>query len=197
MIITFGETQAKLRRYSRGWIVLLMLLITWALYGYMLSTSIPKVMGYSGGAKLLDMKPTGYTVEYARELFSALGENGRHAYSYEQIPVDMVYPFFFALSYSLLLTYLFGKGFHPDSWVQNLTIIPIYGGIFDYLENIGIIYHLQTYPQFSDTIIRITNVCSVLKSAFTTMFFLLLVVGLVRIAIRRSGNRSNQNLAAI
>jgi hypothetical protein len=179
------ETKATLRKYNRGWIVLTMLLITWALYGYMLSSSIPKVMGYAHGMKLLDMQPTGYTVEYARGLFTTLGEAGRHAYLYDQIPVDMVYPLFFAISYSLLLMYLFSKSFRPQHWIFNLTVIPIFAGSFDYLENIGIIYHLQSYPQLSDSILRLTNVCSVLKSVFTMVFFVLLIVGLVRISVRR------------
>jgi len=191
MIVLLVETKAKLRKYARGWIVLMMILITWALYGYMLTSSIPKVMGYAHEMKLLDMKPVGYTVEYARELFSALGETGRHAYLYEQIPVDMVYPLFFAISYSLLLTYLFGKGFRPEDWIQNLAVIPIFGGVFDYLENIGIIYHLQTYPQLSDSLIRLTSICSILKSVFTTIFFLLLFVGLLRVVLRRLGNKTN------
>jgi len=51
--------------------------------------------------KLLDMLPTGYNQDYVSELFRTLGENGREIYLTNQIPVDMIYPLLFGLTYSL------------------------------------------------------------------------------------------------
>lgn len=183
----FSSTRDLLEKYAKGKIVLALLLITWAVYAYMLSTTIPLVMRYAHGLKLLDMQPMGYTVEYARTLFTNLGAAGRDAYLFKQIPVDMFYPFLFALSYSLLLTYLFRKSFRPESKMHNLALVPIFAGVFDYLENIGIIYHLQSYPQLSDSMIRLTSVFSMLKSIFTMIFFVLLFVGLGGILMKRFG----------
>lgn len=35
-------------------------------------------------------------------LLSALGENGRHAYLFHQLPFDMLYPFLFGVTYCLI-----------------------------------------------------------------------------------------------
>ena len=71
----------------------------------MLTITIPMVMSFSDGMKLLDMMPAGYSAEYVNTLLNTLGEQGRNAYLFQQIPVDMVYPFLFAVSYCLLFAY--------------------------------------------------------------------------------------------
>ena len=68
----------------------------------MLIITIPKTMAFSNGMKLLDMMPSGYDSEYITSLFEALGEDGRHAYLYSQLPVDMIYPLLFGISYCLI-----------------------------------------------------------------------------------------------
>jgi|WetSurMetagenome_2_1015567.scaffolds.fasta_scaffold608124_1 hypothetical protein len=190
MSVLLTETRDRLAKYSRGWIVSVMLLLTLAVYTYMLTTTIPLVMQHSHGMELLDMQPTGYTVEYAKALFKELGESGRYVYLHRQIPADMVYPFLFAVTYSLLLTYIFRKAFSVNSRWHTLVVVPIFAGAFDYLENLGIIYHLESYPQLSDNMIRLTNFCSVAKSIFTMLFFALLFVGLAKLAMRWLSHRT-------
>ncbi|MFT4537392.1 MAG: uncharacterized membrane protein YccF (DUF307 family) [Saprospiraceae bacterium] len=85
--------------------VLLLFVLTNFIYAIMLIVTIPKTMTYSNGMKLLDMMPTGYDSEYVNSLFKTLGVNGREVYLYNQIPVDMIYPFLFGISYCLLLAY--------------------------------------------------------------------------------------------
>lgn len=75
----------------------------------MLVITIPKTMGFTNGMEILDMKPFGYDPGYIISLFEALGENGRHVYLHYQLPVDMVYPFLFAISYCLLSAYFLKK----------------------------------------------------------------------------------------
>ena len=75
----------------------------------MLIITIPKTMTFSAGMKLLDMMPVGYNPEYIITLLDTLGEKGREVYLYNQIPVDMIYPFLFGISYSLLIAYFLKK----------------------------------------------------------------------------------------
>src|SRR3989339_595059 len=89
--------------------VILLFVLTNIIYVIMLGITIPKVMSFSGGMKLLDMLPTGYTAEYVNSLLSALGEKGRDAYLFNQLPVDMIYPFLFGVSYCLILAYFLNK----------------------------------------------------------------------------------------
>ncbi len=92
-----------LKEYSSGKIVFTLFLLTQAVYFTMLYVTIPDVMEHSGGMKILDMQPTGYSPEYARRLLDTLGQEGREAYLWRQIPLDMVYPLLFAVTYSLSL----------------------------------------------------------------------------------------------
>ncbi|MBU4307321.1 MAG: hypothetical protein L6428_06580 [Candidatus Aminicenantes bacterium] len=186
------KTQELLNKYSTGRNVLALFVITQIIYGFMLLYTIPNVMNHAKGMKLLDMQPTGYNAEYAKNLFDNLGASGREAYLFRQIPVDMIYPFLFAVTYSLLLTFLFKKSFNPKSKINGLSLIPIVGGLFDYLENVGIIIMLSLYPIFSESIANITNVFSVLKSIFITLFFVLLVVGIVGLIAKKVTKLKNK-----
>jgi hypothetical protein len=164
--------------------VLGLFIMTNLVYTFMLSVSIPKTMEFSNGMKLLDMMPTGYDLNYVNELFTSLGENGRLTYLTNQIPVDMVYPLLFGLSYCLLLGYFLKKLNKLNSQYSNLCVIPIITGIADYLENIGIIIMLKSYPELKETSVYTTNIFSVIKSISTSIFFIALIVILIALGIK-------------
>ena len=164
--------------------VLSLFILTNVVYLFMLLVTIPKTMGFSNGMKLLDMLPTGYNQEYVNELFRALGENGREIYLTNQIPVDMVYPLLFGLTYSLLLAYFLKKLNKLKSPFTYLCLLPIIAGIADYLENIGIIIMLNSYPDLTETIVNATNTSSVIKSTSTSIFFIALIVILIILGIK-------------
>ncbi len=75
----------------------------------MLAVTIPKTMAFSNGMKLLDMMPLGYNAEYVKTLLTTLGADGRAIYLFQQIPIDMIYPFLFAFSYCLTMGYFLKK----------------------------------------------------------------------------------------
>jgi len=174
--------------------VLSLFILTNVIYLFMLMVTIPKTMGFSNGMKLLDMLPTGYNQDYVNELFRTLGENGRDIYLTNQIPVDMIYPLLFGLTYSLLLAYFLkklNKLKHPFTY---LCLLPIIAGIADYLENFGIITMLNSYPDLTETTVNATNTFSVIKSISTSMFFIALIVVLIILGIKFvKRNKSSAN----
>lgn len=186
----FNKIYYKLSKYATGRNVIISFLITQTLYFIMLFVTIPLLTFYADGAEILDLRPLGYTAEYARTLFAKIGLYGREFYLYRQIPLDMIYPALFAVSYSLLLTYLFNKTFNKENKIHYLTVVPIFAGLFDYLENIGIIIMLSTFPSFSIALANITNIFSILKSLSTTVFFILLFTGIIAILIKRFKSKS-------
>ncbi|MFA6977930.1 MAG: hypothetical protein WC209_01300 [Ignavibacteriaceae bacterium] len=168
-----------IKRNINGKRILLLFVLTNIIYVIMLGITIPKVMSFSGGMKLLDMMPTGYNAEYVNSLLSALGEKGRNAYLFTQLPVDMIYPFLFGVSYCLVLAYILNKLGKFESRLFYLCFLPLFSGLFDYLENIGIITMLMSYPNNPVILTQITNVFSVLKSSFTTFYFIVLIIFLI------------------
>ena len=170
---------------TTGRLVSFFLLLTLGLYATIMLVTIPYVQGYAPYQTLFDLSPAGYSYEYAVELLSALGPEGRLAYLSVQLPLDFVYPGFLAISYTLLLIWLFGKGFASESIVYYLAFVPVLAGMFDYLENIGIFLMLRSYADLSPTIVSFASVNTLLKSGFTTGFFLLLFVGIIAAARKK------------
>lgn len=159
--------------------ILILFIMTSIIYTIMLTVSIPEVMSYSGGLDLLDMMPVGYDAIYVNQLLNNLGEEGRHAYLYYQIPWDMVYPVLFGVTYSLILAFFFKKLGKLESPLFNLCYLPLFAGLFDYFENIGIVLILNAYPDNLDILSQISNIFSLLKSFTTTIALTILLVSLL------------------
>jgi hypothetical protein len=177
--------RALIKRNINGKKVLLLFILTNVVYVFMLTISIPHVMNFSGGKKLLDMMPTGYNAEYVNSLFYALGKEGRQTYLYKQLPVDMIYPLLFAISSCLVLAYFLNKLKKLDGSLFYLCFVPLFSGVFDYGENIGIISMLNSYPGHSGLSIAVTNIFTVLKSSFTTIYFITLSIILIAFGVSR------------
>ncbi len=164
--------------------VVFLFLLSTLVYIFMISVTIPHVTEHAQGMSLLDMMPLGYDFEYVHALFNSLGEAGRHAYLYRQIPIDMAYPFLFAITYGLVLAFFLKKLNKLEGPLFYCCLLPLIIGLADYGENIGIIMLLTHYPNFSSSTVTITNIFSLLKSSFTTIYFLVLVGTLIVVFIK-------------
>ena len=173
-----------IEKNSSGKKVLGLFILTNCIYAFMLTVTIPKTMTYSNDTQLLDMMPTGYNLKYVNELFTELGANGRSTYLTNQIPVDMVYPLLFGISYCLLLGYFLKKMNKLNTQYRYLCLLPIIAGIADYLENIGIIAMLKNYPELTEVAVKTTSFFSLIKSISTSVFFIVLIIMLITLAIK-------------
>jgi hypothetical protein len=183
-----------LKRNVSGSKILALLFLTNVIYVIMLTITIPRVMSYAGGMRLLDMMPTGYDPEYVNILLKTLGPDGRNAYLFNQLPLDMIYPFLFGITYCLLLAYLFNKLEKLKSALFYLCFIPLFSGFFDYGENIGIIALLTSYPDNSVLWSQITNVFSVLKSSFTSLYFIIVIISLIAVLVKLVNSKRKETL---
>lgn len=168
-----------------GYRILFLYILSFALYLFMLTVTIPEVMYSSGGMKILDMMPKGYNPEYVNSLLNALGERGRHAYLFHQLPVDMIYPLLFGVSNCLLLAWLLNQIGKLNGNLFYLSLLPLLAGLFDYFENVGIIIMLNTFPHISVLISKVTNIFTISKSFCTTFYFCVLIIILIVFAKKR------------
>lgn len=164
--------------------VLGLFILTNAVYVFMLTVTIPKTMEFSNGMKLLDMMPMGYDLNYVSELFKSLGENGQKVYLTNQIPVDMIYPLLFGLTYCLLLAFFLKKLNKLNTPLIYICFIPIIAGIADYFENFGIIAMLKNYPELTEVAVKTTSSFSLIKSILTSVFFIVLITMLIILGIK-------------
>jgi hypothetical protein len=151
----------------------------------MLTVTIPKLMEFSGGKKILDMMPTGYNPEYVNSLLDALGPDGRNVYLFYQIPLDMVFPGLNAITFCLIFGYFFQKLGKIDGILFYICYLPLFAGLFDYMENIGIITMLNSYPNNPDILSTVTNLFSILKSSITTNYSLTLFLVLIVFGVKK------------
>jgi len=163
-------------RNIEGRKVLVLFVLTNLVYVFMLLVTIPKVLSFSGEMKIFDLMPMGYESEYARSLLEKLGAEGREAYLYFQIPVDLIYPCLFGITYCLILAYFLDKLNSLNKQYFYLCLIPLLAGLFDYLENFGIINLLISYPILTNASIQLTSFFTVFKSLLSTISFTLLIV---------------------
>ena len=173
--------------------VLLLFILTNIIYAIMLIITIPQVMSFSNGMKLLDMMPAGYSAEYVKLLLTTLGEEGRSAYLFYQIPLDMIYPLLFGISYSLVLAYFLNKLDKLNGPLFYLSLLPMVAGFFDYMENMGIIMMLTNYPDVSDLAATTTNVFTILKSLFTTVSFTVLLLTYIAVTIKQINEKRKKS----
>jgi hypothetical protein len=164
--------------------VLWFFILTNIVYAFMLIVTIPKTMVFSNGLKLLDMMPTGYDLEYINTLFNSLGKKGREVYLYNQIVVDMIYPFLFGISYCLLIAYFLKKLNKFNSSFFYLCLLPIIAGIADYVENIGVIIMINSYPDLSQFSAITTNIFTIIKSMTTAIYFVALITTIIILGVR-------------
>jgi len=153
--------------------------LTNLIYGFMMFLTIPRTLNFAKDMNLLDMIPFGYDLAYVNDLFSALGEQGRHTYLTNQLPIDMVYPLLFALTYSMLLAYFLKKINNLSIPLAYVCILPIIAGLADYFENFAIIGLLRSYPELSEIAVATTATFSIIKSVATIITFLALLGVLV------------------
>ena len=174
-----------IERNVSGKKVLLLFILTNIVYVFMLTVTIPRTMAFSSGMRLLDMMPLGYDFNYVSTLFNQLEEIGRETYLTNQIPVDMIYPLLFGLSYCFLLGYFFKKLNKLNTPYSYCCLLPIIAGFFDYLENFGIIVMLNSYPNLIQFLVSTTNIFTIIKSISTSLFFIALIILLISFGWKR------------
>jgi len=173
-----------IEKHLKGKKIILFFLLTNLVYVLMLTVTIPMILSFSKGMKTLDMMPLGYDSDYINTLFDTLGEKGRSVYLYYQIPVDMIYPFLFGLSYCLLIAYFLKKHHKLNTPYIYLCFLPVIAGIADYGENLGIVTMLTNFPELTQFSMTATNFFSILKSMTTTIYFAALIITLILLGIK-------------
>ena len=178
------KIQAIIEKHLIGKKIVLLFILTNLVFVLMLTVTIPMLLSFSKGMKTLDMIPLGYDSEYIKILFDTLGERGRSVYLYYQIPLDMIYPFLFGVSYCLLIAYFLKKLHKLNTPYIYLCFLPVIAGIADYAENLGIITMLTKYPELTQFSMTATNTFSIVKSMTTTVYFAALLITLLLLGIK-------------
>ncbi len=133
------------------------------------------VTPFDEGIVLLDLRFC-YTNFDVFQLFSHLGEDGREAYQFFIIYIDMFYPVIYGLGLVILLNILIKFLGTDTRRVLWLSYLPFGIVFFDYIENFNTLYLLNSFPLISDNAILLGSIATAAKWIFVFLSLLILII---------------------
>ena len=165
----------KLYRLSSGPITILALVIFALVVAFVLPAQAQRAEAASGGADSPDTSFF-YTSDDLYNMTEAYGADGRVAYIRARFTFDLVFPlsylFFLATSISWVMMRAVAN---PDSRWRLLNLFPVFGALFDYLENISTSIVMANYPQPTFLFNTLAPIFTLVKWFFVNGSFVILV----------------------
>jgi hypothetical protein len=131
------------------------------------SLSVPGLLRSSDGLPILDMR-LWYTAADAYQLFEKLGPAGRSDLWHLYLTLDILIP--------ILLTAFLWSALSRGAF-SRLRAVALFGGTFDYLENISVLILLMNYPTHIDRLVTVAACFTVLKFVSYISIAILAIVG--------------------
>jgi hypothetical protein len=173
-----------LHRFAKGWLIFVFFLLEMFFNLFVLPMAEALIKGDAGGPGPLDLRF--FTLPAKTfEIIGQYGEYNRVFYRNVELTADILYPIVYTLFFSLLISWLFQRGFASTSKMQKWNVLPFGAWLFDLLENIGIVILLAVYPSTPVILALMTTLLTMVKWVFAGGSMVLLVIGLVMAAKNR------------
>ena len=165
-------------KWTKGWLVLIMLVLDGFFSGFLLPLIQGMMQDGQGGVQPLDLMLFA-TPEKVFSMIERYGEFGRPFYRNVELTIDIIYPVVYLFAFGLLISWLFQRGFAPQSKMMMLNVMPVGAWFFDLLENINIVTMLSMYPAKPVALAWLLMALTTVKWAFAGASIVLMLVGLV------------------
>lgn len=165
-----------LQKYAKGWLVLVLFALDFLFVAVILPGTQARMEANSGGTGPIDLQFF-YTPEKVYSMIASYGDATRAMYRTFELTGDIVYPVVYTLFFSLLITWLFQRGFAANSRLQKLNVVPFGAWLFDLLENLGIVTMLSLYPATPAVIAWLATIFTVIKWSFAGASLVLVLTG--------------------
>ena len=165
-------------QWTKGWLILILLLLDAFFSGFLLPLIQGMLQGGQGDIQPLDLMLFA-TPEKIFGMIERYGEYGRPFYRNVELTVDIIYPIVYLFFFGLLISWLFQRGFAPDSPMRKFNVTPLGAWFFDLLENIAIVILLSVFPSQPIVLAWILVLLSTIKWFFAGGSMLLILVGLI------------------
>lgn len=176
MLVTLSR---RFHTWAKGWLVLASLA---ALVGFVALT-IPVAQAASGDTEGLDTRFF-YAPETAFATVASYTDTGRVTLRVFYLTGDIVNPILYTTFLALLISWLFQRGFDPESRLQILNVVPLGAAVFDLLENVSIVIMFSVHPAQPRIVAWLATTGTTLKYLFIYGSFVLVLVGLIGAAVR-------------
>ncbi len=144
-----NKVSEKFHAWAKGWRVIILFIADALMMGYVMPVA-GAIMALSANNSVMPLDLMFfYTPQKAFEMIEKYGAAGRAIYMKIELSADILYPIIYTLFYALLISWLFQRGFKPDSPMQTWNVMPMGAWLFDLLENVGTVSMVSMYiPAF-------------------------------------------------
>lgn len=163
-------------------------LIAASLYLLMITVTLAHIQAISGQVPF-DMRPFGYGPIEAATVLDSLGAEGRAYYLSRQIALDTVYPAMLALTLISTILWL-GRRMANRRPIHVGVSLSIGSALLDYVENLGILAMIRSWPEVSVPLVYAASTATILKSIATTLAVVLVILVGVNWARQSKSRRS-------
>jgi hypothetical protein len=173
------KLSVKLYQFSSGFVTLLGLLIFAVFVAFVLPQQAERAEAVAQGAGSPDMSYF-YSRADLYDMAETYGVEGRAAYVRARFTFDLVFPltYLFFLATSISWVMLRAAPEANSRW-RLLNLFPVFGALFDYLENISASVVMLNYPQHTPILDSLTPVFSLVKWFFVNGSFVVLALALL------------------
>jgi hypothetical protein len=170
----------KFHSWATGWRVVLLMVAEALMAGFVMPAAAG-IMALAANNSVLPLDMMFfYTPDTAFAMIEKYGQAGRAIYMRIELTADIIYPIIYTLFFGLLISWLFQRGFKPESSMQQMNLMPLGAWFFDLLENLGAVSMVSMYPAQPTILAWLTMLSGLVKWAFATISIVLVLVGLVR-----------------
>jgi len=178
-----NKLSQKFHQRANGWLVVVLFFI----YGFFSGYVMPRMAANMNSAANQSVTPLDlmiiYTPDRAFEMMEKYGEAGRLVYRNIELTADIIYPISSMLFFGILLSWLFQRGFKPDTKMQKFNLAPAGSWLFDLIENAAIVPMIMMYPAQSTALVWLAIMLGLVKWGFAFLSLGLVVIGLVKAAM--------------
>jgi hypothetical protein len=181
-------SDANAGRFPSGRLVILLLVLSAALWALLAFVTVPQLTLWTGGLPPFDVR-FGYSYDEARAFLEAAGDVGRSYYLFPELTLDTIFPPLYAAAHALAFWWLtmpgrLRAGAVPVVWRCLLVALPVVELIFDGIENICIARMIESWPDLSRRLVGVSSLATQVKLVAAGLTEILLLV-LAAIAVWR------------
>jgi hypothetical protein len=167
---------------AKGWLIL-SLFATLVLFTTATVPLLDLVYPAATDMRSLD-SPVFYTPQEIFLIVESWGNAGRAYQFWFHLTWDIIVPILGLLFFGLFISWLFQRGFKPDSKMRRSNLVAL-GSIFDLLENFCIATIIMVYPSRPVVVAWLKTIFTMSKYGFGAMIILLILIGLIKAAMNR------------
>jgi len=169
------KTLSSLLHRIASWKTLLLFLALYFLFVALIlkntEAHINSLAGKSIGIIDLTM---GFDPQRTLDMVAGYGDAARGHYAMVEMTADVAYPIVYAFVLAIMLTLLF-----RNTKYARVHLLPFLVLLFDYAENINIVYLLKTYPEQSLAAATLCEVFKLLKWGTSGLVCLTILAGII------------------